>query len=211
MKAQGYTDSIHVSAELGPGPGGRCPSSAQRSFQEFLALNLETGALISVALVLTHPEQYALTRACLQKLSAIEHINERLMEWSFGFNVVTVVVNRQSPFHRDRGSGGADWLENLMNIGGDDGTVLELPGIGVRFQYSSGTMALFSGHTHLHGVSEAACERVCFASYARPPVLRLFNLFTPDPPSLSRSLHHQVWKSYIGELVDWAKRTQKSA
>lgn len=165
---------------------------------------------MSVALALTHPEQYAVTRAGLQMLSNVRHLCERIREWAFGFNVLTVVANRESLLHRDKRSGGFVWLDLLLSIGGDEGTVLELPGVGVRFQYTSGTILMFSGNTHLHGVSPSASERVCLAAYARPSVNRQLGIHTPLPPSISRSNHHSYWLGYIRSLVDWSRATQTS-
>ena len=70
---QGWNSSLHVSADLGPPPGKPEASVGQQGFQAFFAENLETGVLVSTALVLTHPEQYALTRAALERLSGIDH------------------------------------------------------------------------------------------------------------------------------------------
>lgn len=159
---------------------------------------------MSVALVLIHPEQYALTRASLQKLSRMEHICDRIRQWAFGFNVLTVVVNRKSLLHRDKGSGGFEWLDELLTVGGDEDTVLELPGLGVRFRYCSGTIALFSGNTHLHGVSASRSERVCFAAYVRSSVLRKFHIHHPDPPYVNTGLDHMEWLEYIDEILAWA-------
>lgn len=161
---------------------------------------------MSVAMVLVHPEQYALTRAALEALSSLEHICDYIQTWAFGFNVLTVVVNRETLTHRDKFSGGFEWLDELLNIGGDEGTVLELPGVGVRFQYTSGTIAIFSGNTHLHGVSPSLLERACFAAYVRPSVLRTFHLHTPDPPTIPRSQHHIYWAEYIQTLLDWTRK-----
>lgn len=203
---QGYRSALHVSSDLGPGPWAKKALDGQLAFQEFVADHLETGCLMSVALVLTHPEQYAVTRAALEKLSTVRHICERIREWSFGFHVLTVVVNRESLLHRDKRSGGFLWLDLLLTIGGDDGTVLELPGLGVRFQYSSGTFVLFSGNTHLHGVSASEAERVCFAAYARPSVNRQFPIHSPKPPTIERSSHHAYWLTYIHSLLEWARK-----
>lgn len=160
---------------------------------------------MSVALALTHPEQYALTRACLGQLSTLRHVCDRIREWAFGYNVLTIVANRQSLSHRDRLSGGVEWLDTLLSIGGDEDTVFELPGVGVRLLYTSGTLVLFCGHTHLHGVSASRAERVCFAAYARPSVQRQFRLHTPKPPTVSRAGFHTFWLRYISKLIDWAQ------
>ncbi|KZV59180.1 hypothetical protein PENSPDRAFT_595933, partial [Peniophora sp. CONT] len=165
----------------------------------------ETGCLMSAALVLTHPEQYAVTRACLEKQGGLRHLCHRVREWAFGFNVLTIVANRKSLLHRDKLSGGQEWLDALLSIGGDIDTVLELPGVGVRFQYTSGTIVLFCGHTHLHGVSASRSERVCFAAYGRPSVQRQWRLHSPRPPTIHMSRHHTFWLEYIEELLAWAR------
>lgn len=127
-----------------------------------------------------------------------------MREWALAFNVLTVVANRELLLHRDKLSGGPDYLDQLLTIGSDDDTVLELPGIGVRFRYGSGTMALFSGHTHIHGVSRSTCERVCLASYARPSVHRRFNLHIPDAPTVASAKQYTYWRTYIQAMIDWA-------
>ena len=207
---QGYEDALHVSAHLAPGPGTarsrKRPSAGQLAFQQFVREQLETGCLMSIALALIHPEQYALTRASIECMTRIRHVGPRAREWGFGFNVLTVVANRMSVLHRDRLSGGHLFLDCLLSVGGDEGTVLELPGLGIRAQYASGTMALFSGNTHLHGVSKSNAERVCFAAYVRKSVLQLFRLHMPDLPTTERAHHHLYWLTYINELIRWARK-----
>ena len=178
------------------------------AFQAFIRAHLELGCLISAALVLTHPEQYALTRGCLERASTLQHLCDRIREWAFGFNVVTLVVNREALTHRDKMSGGQEYLDALLSIGGDVHTTLELPGIGVRFQYTSGTIVFFSGNTHLHGVSISQTERACFALYARPSVHKQLGLPTPRLPTVADSVEHEYWVEYIEELLAWA-RSQK--
>ena len=156
--------------------------------------------------MLTHPEQYAVTRGSLEKLSRIDHICDRIREWAFGFNVVTVVANRESLTHRDKRSGGFEYFDQLLTVGGDAETVLELPGLGVRFQYTSGSIVMFSGNTHLHGVSYSQRERVCFASYARQSVHKQLGIGSPRPPTIAASLHHEYWLRYIHEVLIWARK-----
>lgn len=162
---------------------------------------------MSVAIAIVHPEQYALTRASLSKLGALPHVCEYIRHWAFGFNVLTVVVNRDTLVHRDKQSGGLDWLDELLSIRGSDDTVLELPGVGARFLYQSGTIALFSGNIFSHGVSCLLEERVCFAAYVRPSVHRAFKIHSPHPPTISRSLHHTYWAGYIQTLITWSEHS----
>ena len=194
-----------MSKHFGETNPGKRLTPGQLSFQQFVRDHLETGVLMSVALVLTHPEQYALTRASLEKLAHLPVICKRIREWAFGFNVLTIVANRESYLHRDKESGGPEYIDELLSIGGNHKTVLELPGIGVRFRHASGTMALFSGNTHLHGVSRSTTERVCFAAYVHSSVHRKFRIPAPNPPSLVSSMQYVYWNSYINSLLEWAR------
>ena len=205
---QGMNDKLYVSSHLGPGPNGRRASPGQLAFQKFIREQEETVSLLAVVEVLIHPQQYALTRGSLERHSTLAHIRNRIREWAFGFNVVTVVVNREALTHRDKRSGGLEYFDQLVTVGGDSTTVLELPGIGARLQYTSGAIVMFSGNTHLHGVSASQKERVCFASYARPSVQKQQKIPTPRPPTVPSSLHHRYWLGYINEVLAWARRKQ---
>ena len=138
-------------------------------------------------------------------------------EWLRNFNVSKVkngpvpagydwITGPLSLLHRDKLSGGVPYFDCLLTIGGDDGTVLALPGLGIRYQYTSGTMVLFSGHTRLHGVSKAHAERVCFAAYVRQSVHRLFRIHIPELPSAVHSKEHMYWLGYIQEILKWARK-----
>ena len=197
---------MYVSSHLGPGPNAKRASAGQLAFQQFVRDHLETGTVLAIALVLTHPQQYAHTRGGLEKFSRIEHICDRIREWAFGFNVLTVVVNRESLTHRDKLSGGAEYFDQLVTVGGDPNTVLELPGIGVRFLYTSGTVVMFCGNVHLHGVSRSVGERTCFASYARRSVHTQQGIPAPSPPTVESSRHHKYWRDFIEEVLEWARK-----
>ncbi|KZV61152.1 hypothetical protein PENSPDRAFT_593158, partial [Peniophora sp. CONT] len=162
--------------------------------QAWLAANFETGILSSIALAIAHPGQYRETRVALGHLAEMPDFEHHMKNWAFAFNVVTVIANRMTPGHRDRASGGVTFYDLLLTIGGGRRTVLSMPGLGVRLQYDSGTVALFSGYQHLHEVSEFLEERVCVACYARPPVIRWLSGKHPPAPSGSSILPHGWWE-----------------
>ncbi|KZV59026.1 hypothetical protein PENSPDRAFT_560614, partial [Peniophora sp. CONT] len=130
---------------------------------------LAFGALMSAALVITHPEQYALTRECLillaKKNPALETI---LRVWPFAFNALAVVSNRCTPMHRDRGSGDDVDYDGMVTVGGDDDVTIKFDGLGFWGRYRSGTMVWTSCHMQLHSVSDSPiAERVAFAAFAK--------------------------------------------
>lgn len=148
---------MHVAADLG-GKSGKSGSltAAQRSTREWLRHSLVMGSLMSAALAITHPEQYALTRECLVRL-AKEHpeLEDVLEIWPFAFNAVAVVSNRSTGIHRDRYSGDDIEYDGMATVGGDDNVAIELKGLGFRGRYRSGTMVWTSCCTHLHSVSDS--------------------------------------------------------
>lgn len=180
----------HVAADLGSGSGK--PTAAQQSARQWVKNSLVFGALMSAALAITHPEQYALTRECLVR-QAEKHpdLETVLSIWPFAFNAVAVVSNRSTGEHRDRYSGDELTYDGMASVGGDDHVAIELKGIGFRGRYRSGTVVWTSCHTHLHSVSDSPdAERVAFAAYLKKSVQLDTGLSLPRPPtaSLTRSL-----------------------
>ncbi|KZV68685.1 hypothetical protein PENSPDRAFT_582110, partial [Peniophora sp. CONT] len=165
----------------------------------WLGANLESGILLSIALAIAHPAQYRETRRALGYLAASPEFKEHMENWTFMFNVVTLICNRMTPGHRDRASGGRDFYDLLLTIGGDARTILKLPGLGLRLQYDSGTAAIFSGHQHLHEVSGFVEERACLACYARPAVIRWLQANHPPSPRGAATLPQGWWDLLIGQ------------
>ncbi|VDC02772.1 unnamed protein product [Peniophora sp. CBMAI 1063] len=147
----GYNDKLYVSRDLAA-PPGRADNAAQISAQAWVGANFETGLLLSTALAIAHPDQYHETRQALGYLATLPDFTNHLETWTFAFNAVTLICNRLTPLHRDRSSGGTEFLDLMLSIGGGPRTILSLPGLGVRVQYDSGAAAMFSGHQHLHEV-----------------------------------------------------------
>lgn len=161
--------------------------------REWLPGSLIFGALMSAALVITHPEQYALTRESLVRLArAHPDLKDILKIWPFAFNAVAVVSNRSTPIHRDRGSGEEKEYDEMVTIGGDPDVAIEFEGLGFRGRYRSGSMVCTSCNIHLHSVSESSVsERVAFAAFVKKSVQLENKLDLPRTPNveLINSIH----------------------
>ena len=166
----------------GSGIAKGVPESCQRWVKDIG----KVAAIMSAVLSVVQPDLYALNRECLLRLSLRPGLRKFIAPWGFTFHAVSVISNRTSPAHRDGRSGGPQYSDVLVSLGGDTGTVLELYSLGIRCRYPSGSMAIFSGHTILHGVSNSVEERVCIAGYSRPALLRSTQLGTPNWATLNQ-------------------------
>lgn len=148
---------------------------------------------MSVALAIINPEQYALSRECLVRVSRKSpNIEALLKSWPFAFTSIAAVSNRSAGGHRDRKSGEFRLIDLMTTVGGDRDVVIEFEGLGFSGRYDSGSMAALSCHTHLHSVSESPeAERIAFAAFMKPTVLLDTGLDFPRPPTseLSNAVH----------------------
>lgn len=185
-------DRIHVSSDLGG--SATHPSARQRSAMAWLLRECQFAALVSAALGITHPEQYALSRECLVKLATKRpHLARALAAWPLAFNSLAVIANRCSPDHRDRRGGGKRYYDVMATIGGDADLVIDFKGLGFRGRYCSGAMVNVFGHVHLHSVSRSTAERIAFAAFVNQSVPLVMGLSPPRYPTLDliNSIHSQ--------------------
>ncbi|VDB96069.1 unnamed protein product [Peniophora sp. CBMAI 1063] len=167
---------------------GRDPTRTQHLLQAWVVEMEDSAIILSCALAIVHPEQFELSLRCLEKLCEEDEFASIAEQWAFAFSAVSVISNRETPEHRDKSSGGYGMFDLLLSIGGCPRTALELPGLGVRFAYESGTIVLFSGHVHLHTVSPSEKERMCIACYARKAVHHKFGLNLPSSVTIQELL-----------------------
>jgi hypothetical protein len=139
---------------------------------------METSALISAILLVCHPDLYHAGLQCLEQLPKEKLIMSALEVWSSVFNGISVISNRETPFHRDTQTR-AEWYDILCTLGGDDDTVLELCELGIRLLYRSGTVTALSGQLLEHGVSATVAERLCYAYWMRDFVHEAMNVQSP--------------------------------
>lgn len=155
---------MHMSANLkngAEGNGGR----------KWLIEIAESSALISSAMRVMHPKLYQLGRSSMEKLTERQDLHEVVKIWSSIFNGVQVISNRECPIHRDNSSR-HEWYDLLATVGPYKSTVMEMPDIGIRLNYPSGTLVALCGRVVRHGVAAADGERICVAYYMRENVQR---------------------------------------
>ncbi|KAI0281322.1 hypothetical protein BC826DRAFT_1111483 [Russula brevipes] len=126
----GLTDAVKPSVTLCGGSG--VSKGTPESCQCWVKDSGRIAAIMSAVLSVVQPDLYALNRECLLRLSEREDLREFIALWGFTFNAVSVISNRSSPAHRDGRSGGAQYSDVLVSLGGDAGTVLELYSLGIR-------------------------------------------------------------------------------
>jgi hypothetical protein len=107
----------------------------------------------------------------VHKGETLPHI---LAAWSTPFTALSLMNNRNMPVHRDNGLG-FTVNDMLITVGPYTNGILELPSLGCRFRYHSGTIASFSGQLLPHAVS-AEGERLCISQYLRELVLQTFDI-----------------------------------
>lgn len=148
-----------------------------RSCHQWLKDIYEMSAFVGAILSVIHPDLY---ESGIKSLEAIaekpEHIRESeedvldiLRIWGSPFNVLSVISNRECPFHRDVNAR-IPWYDILCSFGTYTGGRMELPGFGIRLAYDPGSMVGLAGRVVRHGVSEAEGERVCLTYFMRDAV-----------------------------------------
>lgn len=159
-------------ADLTPGASSELRT---RSYQQALSSVRRLEALASALLYAVHPELYLQARRCLAWTlrSAPEADSRHLQKWGSVFTVLDLIVNRETPLHRDT-EPPAGWLDFLMTIGSYQECHFAAPTIGQRFYYPPGTVLGLNSSRILHGASAADGERACLVFYLRQHVARFF-------------------------------------
>ncbi|KZV59639.1 hypothetical protein PENSPDRAFT_694969 [Peniophora sp. CONT] len=186
LQSQGHQtpgERVFVAGDLG-GSGAHF-THAQTQAREWVTSNVFYAALMSAALAITNPEQYALARECLILLAKRSTVLEdALRVWPFGFTSVAAVSNRSAGRHRDRRSGKNKIYDVMGTIGGDRDVLIQFKGLGFTGRYDSGSLVVVPCHTHLHSVSESpVAERVAFAGFMKPTVVLDTKLDLPRLPT----------------------------
>ena len=153
--------------------------------KRFLREILDFQALIGGIVFALHPAQYSIMRGALiraadpnlkiaegQTIEDWTLYREILHTWASGFTGLSVISQRETPFHRD-GRSPCNMFDVLATFGKtiDPDIRVELPGIGIRFHYNPGTLLLVLSKTIRHGVSVSKEERWCFAFFLRERIL----------------------------------------
>lgn len=96
---------------------------------------------------------------------------ELLKIWTSAFTGITVISNRKTPAHRDRGAAFQDY-DILSSVGTHRLAKLLIHDFGVPFAYGPGTVVALCGRFLQHEVPEwEEGERVCYAHFMKRKVL----------------------------------------
>uniref|UniRef100_A0A8H8CDQ2 2OGFeDO JBP1/TET oxygenase domain-containing protein n=2 Tax=Psilocybe cubensis TaxID=181762 RepID=A0A8H8CDQ2_PSICU len=144
----------HESAWLRPGNANFSPAWFQQGHEQsnplevsadlthpdglsFIAGLMTTSALIGAILSIIHPAQFRAGIEFLERISSqpeiihkAELLKHILTFWTSPFGVISVISNRDTPFHRDNGSC-HPWYDLLMPLGNYENGRIELPGVGI--------------------------------------------------------------------------------
>ena len=107
----------------------------------------------------------------MEALRAQDEFHEVMEMWSSGFSGVQAISNRECPWHRDN-KFQSEWYDLLTTIGPYNMAICDIPGVGMQFEYLSGTVIGLGGRILRHRVSAADSERICLAYYMREAVLQ---------------------------------------
>jgi hypothetical protein len=129
----------------------------------------------AAALRIMHPDQYQegmQTFMRLGKLASMKRLprmGEVLELWASVFTALTIISNRETPYHRDPLSR-PQWFDILVSIGSHVNTYMRMPSLQLELKYDSGTMVAFSGRLVRHGVHQVKGDRIAWAWYMRDAV-----------------------------------------
>ena len=137
--------------------------------ERFLREIIEFQGVIGGIMSVIHPEQHFEGRgAFLSRLHSKAKGTADEACLGTGFTGLSVISERETLLHHDGQN--ADWMYDiLVNIAADVDPDIqaELPGIGIRFRYNSGTVLSILGKAIRHGVSKTNIDRYCLAFFMR--------------------------------------------
>ena len=144
----------------------------------------ESTAVLGGILRVMHPATFASGLKCIEgikhskKVVKREHLDEVLEVWTSPYTTFSLINNRDTPLHRDNG-GSHTVMDMLVSVGPYESGEFVVPGLGLTFHYSSGTVIGLLGRIVRHG-AEATGQRLCFAQYLRENVLEALGISDPE-------------------------------
>ncbi|KAK7676689.1 hypothetical protein QCA50_020049 [Cerrena zonata] len=157
---------------------------------EFLSVARDPFAVVSGILAITHPRQYKMAKEMKERIIASGDCKEALERWPMVFTAISVISNRESPFHRDLHESWK-WFDFLLSFGPYDHAPLYLANLGIRVNNPPGTICIFGGRALWHGVRRVS-PRVTLALYMRKNIQK--ELGIQSAPWMTQ---HE-YNSYIG-------------
>ncbi|KAA1479382.1 hypothetical protein DENSPDRAFT_789146 [Dentipellis sp. KUC8613] len=161
-----YQRGHAVNSELATSASLRTPQG-----RDWLEAIQETNEIIAAILYVIHPELHRAGMNAMRYLRNVVGDPKVVDTWSSPFNGVSVIVNRETPDHRDF-NGRGDWYDILASIGSYPDLHLDLSSLGVAVDYQPGTILPILGKILRHRVRRSAPDRVCYAWWFRDNVHR---------------------------------------
>ena len=149
---------------------------------KFLQTIMQGELLCNATTTLIHPEYNTGIAAVhqLQMGSILHSTHPNVNLWPSFFSGIQVIVNHDTPPHRDMG-GSPTCYDFLLNSGTHKLSRLDLPDLGTSLSYGPGTLVAVSGKVLLHGVKWwEGGERVCIAHFIKDAVHARLGLERPQ-------------------------------
>ncbi|KIK96799.1 hypothetical protein PAXRUDRAFT_137663, partial [Paxillus rubicundulus Ve08.2h10] len=128
---------------------------AYRPVQQWLHDSKTSFKLVNALLTAVHPKLHRHSSAVHKQLLVDEEItdlHELIKAWPMVFATISVVHNRETPFHHDS-KPAPQWYNLFLSVGSYTNVILELLALGIHAHYIPGMAALFSGLLLRHGMS----------------------------------------------------------
>jgi len=141
--------------------------------------------LLNAITALTHRSLYLAGYNAISKLKRPESLDvnitthDHVNSWSSVFSGITVIANRITRRHRDRG-GSFPWYDLLLSSGTHRHAFLHLNDLRAQLSYSPGTVVLVCGKVLSHSLPEwSDGERICLAHFMRKEIHYRLGVYSP--------------------------------
>ena len=157
---------------------------------------------LNLLFCLIAPELYATGADAIRQLQEAEHAHKNVKAWPSVFSGMSVISDRQTPFHRDKGGWPACY-DLLVAAGIYEEGWLDVPDIGAKFSYLPGTAVAICGKLLRHGVQHSiGGQRLCYAHYMRNNVLNRMTI--PQTSWVTfKSYTHYMSPAFHARQHDW--------
>lgn len=142
-------------------------------------------AFVGAVLSVINPNQFNSGISAIERIwSEPEKVKKRevlpdlLKIWTSPSLAMSLMSDRDSPYHRDNG-GSYPSMDTLLSVGNYKEGEFHAPGLGLDFWYPSGTMVTFAGRVIRHGAT-ADPGRLCLSLYQKENVLQALDISEPD-------------------------------
>lgn len=143
---------------------------------QYLQNDQESLSLLGAVLALIHPQLAAIGLSVLRGFhqnlirTNTKDLGPVRLLYPSPCTAFSIISNRETVLHRD-GKGYSPYYDIITTLGHYTDGRLEVPGIGLRFQYNPGTIVGMCGKVLAHGVGEVNGERFCLVQYFHRRVL----------------------------------------